>query len=260
MISRRNVLLALPSLFVMKAFAKKPNSQIIRVVYHPDIAPYSFQYTDQHSPQGILVDLINALSPALNLTTDHTSYPWKRAQLMVASGKLDAFCCPMNATRERYAVFAPTPIIRLQKQVVFFNPNGPNANAIKNAQRIEDFHSFKTATFFGNTSHELIWKAHPGVIKVARIEQILMLLARGRIDFYFADPLVTNYKIKKLKLENKLASAALGNIIHQDNVTEMCFGLRRSYPNADQLIKKIDASIQQVITPSLRQEVISRYM
>ena len=260
MISRRSVLLALPSLFLMDTFAKERETQTIRVVYHPDIPPYSFHDVNENIPKGILVDLIDSLSPSLNLTLEHTSYPWKRAQLMIASNKLDAFCCPINVKREQYAIFAPTPIITLQQQVVFFNPNSPNAEAIKNAQKIEDFYPFKTATFFGNTSHELIWKDHPTVIKVARIEQILMLLARGRIDFYFADPLVTNYQIRHLNLVNQLASSPLGYIINQDNRTNMCFGLRRSYPNAEQLIKKIDASIKQVITPDLREEVINRYL
>ncbi|MEH6823536.1 MAG: transporter substrate-binding domain-containing protein [Motiliproteus sp.] len=260
MIHRRTVIFAIPSLFFLTGHAHSREQQTIRLAYHPDIPPYSFQTSDQSATKGILPDLTDTLAFSMNLAFSHQSYPWERAQRMVELGMVDAFCCPITPERQRYAIFAPTPIIVLHGQVVFFNPASPNAPEIKAARRIEDFYLFKTATFLGNSRHDQIWKDHPNVEKVSRVEQILVMLLRGRIDFYFADPLVTGYKIKTAGLNGLLDSAPLGYIVDQNRETEMQFGLRRSYPEAEKLIVDIDTTIKKIITPELRKNIVSRYL
>lgn len=86
------------------------------------------------------------------------------------------------------------------------------------------------------------------------------MLVRGRIDFYYADPIVTSYLIRKMGYAGQLAHLPLSHIIDQGSLVQMRFGLRRSYPNAKQVIEEIDTAIQKVMTQELHNKIIHRYI
>jgi len=259
MITRRYFLSALPVL-LLPLYSRAEQGQTLRVVYHPNIPPYSYQ-DPQHSTKviGILIDLINELQAVSNVSFSHHPYPWKRAQILVETGKADAFCCPVTKDRERYAIFTKTPITNLFEPAIFYHPDSPHAAKIKTAQKIEDFYSFKTATFLGNSSHSQTWKNHPDVMLVPNVEQILKMIERGRIDFYFADPIVTGHLIKQIGLSGKLVSFPMGSIVGRKKIP-MRFGLRRSYPNAEKIIDRIDALIIKALPPDRHDIVVNRYL
>ena len=143
---------------------------------------------------------------------------------------------------------------------LFFNPNNPNANHIRTALYKKDFYSLKGAAFLGNSSHAETWKDHPNVMEVQKIDLIIHMLLRGRIDFYFADLIVTGYIIKQMGLSGRLEHISLTHIIKQGSLTQMRFGLKRSYPEAEKVIQEIDMAIQKTITPELHNKVIGRYI
>lgn len=258
MISRRLFLCALPGLLLSSQRVLAGQLKTIRLVYHHNVPPYSYQ--SRGRVNGILIDLIDELTPQLNTTFSHQSYPWKRAQLLVERGKADAFCCPVTAAREEYALFAPTPITTLHESALFFDPNSPNAARIKAAERIEDLYALKAATFLGNSSHDEIWKDHPKVIQVPEVEQILHMLLRGRFDFYFADPIVTRYLMRQEGIEGQLEGISVGHILKQDKIVQMRFGLRRSYPEAEKVVAAIDSAIKQTITPEVHHSIVNQYI
>ncbi len=262
MITRRLFLSALSTLLLPAEHIFASQQAPIRLVYHPNVPPYSFLNKESNQVKGILVDLIDALSPALNQGFSHKAYPWKRAQSMLKNyaGGADAFCCPATIEREQYALFAPTPITTLHEPALFFNPNNPNVKKIMAATHKEDFYSLKGAAFLGNSSHAETWKDHPNVIEVQKIDLIIHMLLRGRIDFYFADPIVTGYIIRQMGFAGRLEHISLAHIIKQDNLAQMRFGLKRSYPEAEKVIQEIDIAIQKTITPELHNKVIGRYI
>jgi len=259
MITRRRFLGAFPAL-LLPLYSRAEQTRTLRVVYHPNIPPYSYQ-DPQDGTQviGILIDLINELELVSNTSFSHHPYPWKRAQVLVETGKADAFCCPVTAERERYAIFSKTPITNLFEPAIFYNPNNPHAEKIKAAQQIEDFYSFKTAAFLGNSSHSQTWKNHPDVKLVPNVEQILKMIERGRIDFYFADPIVTGHLIKQIGLTEKLDSFPMGSIVGRKKIP-MRFGLRRSYPDAEKVIELIDELIIKALPTARHDSIINRYL
>jgi len=262
MITRRLFLGAFSALLLPAEQIVASQQSSIRLVYHPNVPPYSFLNKESNQVEGILVDLIDALSPTLNQDFNHKAYPWKRAQSMLKNydDGADAFCCPATHEREKYALFAPTPITTLQESALFFNPRNPNAKRIKTAQYKKDFYSLKGAAFLGNSSHAEIWKDHPNVIEVQKIDLIIKMLLRGRIDFYFADPIVTGYIIKKMGLAGRFEHISLAHIIKPSALAQMRFGLRRSYPEAEKVITELDTAIKKTITPALHNKIIGRYI
>jgi len=262
MITRRQLLSALPILLLPSGQILARQKELIQLVYHPSVPPYSFYNENNNKVEGILIDLIDALRPALNIDFNHTAYPWKRAQSMLQNNNTDAdaFCCPATPEREKYALFAPTPITTLREPVLFFNPNNPNAKHIEAVQTKEDFYSLKGANFLGNSTHAETWKDHPNIIEVNNVELIIKMLIRGRIDFYFANPIVTSYIIKQMGLAGHLAYISMAHIINKGNLTQMRFGLRRSYPSAQNVINEIDMAIKKTITPELHNKVVRQYI
>lgn len=141
MITRRLFLSALSTLFLPVEPIFAGQKETIRLVYHPNVPPYSFINKETNHVEGILIDLINALSPELDRDFSHRAYPWKRAQSMLKSNldSADAFCCPATLEREKYALFAPTPVTTLREPALFFNPNNSHAKQIKVAQKKKIF-------------------------------------------------------------------------------------------------------------------------
>ncbi len=262
MITRRLFLSAFSSLLLPADQLFASQQETIRMVYHPSVPPYSFQSLDNHKIKGILIDLIDTLSPQLDISFSHQAYPWKRAQFMLKNldAGADAFCCPATKEREKYALFAPTPITTLHEPVLFFNPNNPNVKQIIAATDKEDFYSLRGANFLGNSTHAETWKNHPNIVEVDNVELIIKMLLRGRIDFYFADLIVTGYIIKQMGLSGRLEHISLTHIIKQGSLTQMRFGLKRSYPEAEKVIQEIDMAIQKTITPELHKKLVRRYI
>ncbi len=262
MITRRFFLSAFSTLLLPADQLFAYQQETIRLVYHPSVPPYSFQSLDNRKVKGILIDLIDTLSPQLDMSFSHQTYPWKRAQFMLKNSDAgaDAFCCPATKEREKYALFAPTPITTLREPALFFNPSNPNVKQIMTAAHKEDFYSLRGANFLGNSTHAETWKNHPNIVEVDKVEIIIKMLLRGRIDFYFANPIVTGYIIKQMGLAGHLEHISLAHIIKQGSLAQMRFGLKRSYPEAEKVIQEIDRAIKKTITPELHNKILSRYI
>jgi len=262
MITRRKLLSAIPILLLPIDEILARQKETIHMVYHPNVPPYSFLNKETGQVEGILIDLIDTLSPALNLDFEHSAYPWKRAQSMLQAGDVntDAFCCPATDEREKYALFAEAPITTLQEPVLFYNPDNPKADLIRSVQFKEDLNPFQGANFLGNSTHAKTWKHHPNMTQVESVELIIKMLVRGHLDFYFANPIVTGYIIRQMGFVGRLENISLSHIFNQGALAQMRLGLRRSYPSAQQVINEIDWAIQETITPELHQKIVGRYI
>lgn len=77
------------------------DQSLIKVGY-ADYRPYSF--SESGHPTGIEVDVLNQVAERLNFKIHHEILPWKRVQMMVEHGKLDAFVAVSTPDRTKYAV------------------------------------------------------------------------------------------------------------------------------------------------------------
>ncbi|MCX2725130.1 substrate-binding periplasmic protein [Roseibium salinum] len=262
MLSRRSFLTTfgagIPALALLPARAEAPSRLSLACVYYDDVAPYSYLDTTTNTVKGILPDLLDALAETGDYSLTHRAYPWARAQGMVATGTADAFCCPVTADRSAYVHFAPTPVLTLAHAQIFFAADNPNADAIRAATRIEHLYKFRTVDFVGNGTADRIWKRHPRRIQVSEISSILAMLASGHADFYFADPMVTRFKLRELGLLHRITSIP-GAYVENARRNDMKFGLRKTFPDARAIVEKVDEDIRSRISPSLHADIVARY-
>ncbi len=235
------------------------NQVTLRGVYHQDLAPYSYLDPKTGKMAGILVDLMEALTDAANITVSHTGYPWARAQSMVASTSADALICPVTSERMEYAVFAPTPLTTLAPAEIFFDVENPNALAIKATKRKEDLYRFATVDYIGNSTGDTIWRDHPQRIRVSDIDTTIAMLYKGRADFILADPVVTRTKLRELGLLSSFMSVPAGYVTGSHG-NKMQFGLRKSFPGAYEIVERVDRIIASCINKDMQRQTLARHI
>ncbi|WP_193366654.1 substrate-binding periplasmic protein [Pelagibius marinus] len=262
MLSRRSVVAAVlagvPALGFVRARAQESKQVLIRAVYYRDFRPYSFFDEEEGRMRGILIDLMGVLGEACGYAMTHEGFPWARAQYMVANDLADALCCPITEKRKEYVYFAPTIVTPLAEAHLFVTVDNPRADEIRAVHSKEGLYAFNVVDFIGNSSGEHIWQDHPQRLTVRNIQQILKMLLRGRADFYYADPLVTWIQLAELGVLDKFFS------IPADYVTKghrgaMSFGLRKTYPDAQAVVARVEEAIRTEITPDLHDGIIARY-
>ncbi|MGF1630485.1 MAG: substrate-binding periplasmic protein [Kiloniellaceae bacterium] len=262
MLSRRSVIAAVlasaPALAFVRTPVRASDRILLRAVYYRDFRPYSFFDEKEGRMRGILIDLMEVLGEACGYAMTHEGFPWARAQHMVANDAADALCCPITEKRSEYVYFAPTIVTPLAEAHLFVTVDNPRADALRAVRSKEGLYDFTAVDFIGNSSGEHIWQYHPQRITVRNIQQILKMLLAGRADFYYADPLVTWIQMGELGLLDRFFS------IPADYVTKghrgaMSFGLRKTYPDAQAIVARVEEAIRTEITPDLHDQVIARY-
>ncbi len=231
----------------------------LRAVYFDNIPPYSFCDRKSQTMRGILIDLMQIVSTAAGYMMIHTGYPWARAQSMLITGKEDVFCCPPTNQRQTFAYFAPTPLIVLAKAQLFLPKFGRNNKDIQMAKTKSDLYKFHMVDFIGNSTGDAIWKNHPNRLLVSTVDSALNMVANQRIDFYFADPTVTRYKLYELNLQDRVIGVP-ADFITQGKQDRMCFGIRKTFPGGQDIVKHVEDVIQTTITPEVNNQVINKFL
>ena len=262
MFSRRSVVAAVlagvPALGFVRARAQEPKQVLIRAVYYRDFRPYSFFDEEEGRMSGILIDLMGALGEACGYAMTHEGFPWARAQYMVANDAADALCCPITEKRSEYVYFAPTIVTPLAEAHIFVTVDNPRADEIRAVRSKEGLYAFSAVDFIGNSSGEHIWRDHPQRMTVRNIQQILRMLLGGRADFYYADPLVTRFQLRELGLLDRFFSVP-ADYVTKGHRGAMSFGLRKTYPDAQAIVARVEEAIRTDLTPDLHDQVIARY-
>jgi polar amino acid transport system substrate-binding protein len=76
--------------------------QTLLKVGYADYRPYSYSLNGKAA--GIEVDVLNAVAARLNIKIHHQVLPWKRVQMMVEGGALDAYVAVKTPARSKYTV------------------------------------------------------------------------------------------------------------------------------------------------------------
>ncbi|MGX1500106.1 ABC-type amino acid transport substrate-binding protein [Labrenzia sp. MBR-25] len=263
MITRRFFLSAciagLPTMKVVPAMAKAGQPAVLNSALQIDAPPYAYLDKNVMAMRGVLIDLLNILDDPRIGSFLHRGYPWARAQSMVAAGAADVFCCQVTDERHSYAYFAPTPIAVYASRRLFFSKDNPNAGAISMARSIEDLYGFTTVDLIGDSRADEIWRSHPNRTLVAETESVISMLRARHADFALADPLTIQFKMRELGYQETLSSASGSHICGQ-HPEGIHFGLRKTFPDAQALVEKVDEKIRTTLSSNLRQQVMARYV
>lgn len=263
MITRRSFLSAcIAGLPAMKAFpagavASRPPK--LNSALQIDTPPYAYLDKNVMAMRGVLIDLLDMLDDPCIGAFQHRGYPWARAQSMVAAGAADVFCCQVTEERLAYACFAPSPMAAFAPRRIFFARDNPKAAAISAARSIEDLHKFTTVDLIGDSRADEIWRGHPHRTLVSETRSVIAMLRACHADFALADPLTLQFNMKEFGFEDTLESVS-GSHICGLRPESIHFGLRKTFPDAEALIAKVDEKIRTKLSSDLHQRIMARYV
>lgn len=234
-------------LIVWLVFGGQANAQqaLLKIGY-AQYRPYSFSLNGEAA--GIEVDVLNAVATRLNIKIDHQILPWKRVQIMVEKGALDAYVAVKTPTRTKYTV-AGEQSIALGK-VSFFvhkdNYKDVTSLALKDIQQLHLGAINGSGWAKKNLNEE-------NVRYLSSMNALTQMLVLKRIDgiaensFILADYL-KQYDLKKdiKEIELDLPSLKLVLLISKHS------------PFATK-IEQIDAVIKDLHTEGIIQEIFDQY-
>lgn len=163
-------------------------------------APYQFAGDD--GPQGLDVDLLEAIANHAGITVQWLEAPWKRQLLMIENGTLDvAVSASFTEQREQYAHFS-TPYRR--EEPVLFVPEGQVDNhEFATLDALLGASDFKLGVARGYVySPDWEQRIAAGVtcqiIEATTEEHLVRILAAGRIDGALLDRFSGSHMINQL--------------------------------------------------------------
>jgi polar amino acid transport system substrate-binding protein len=161
--------------------------------------PFMLGIEGSESTEGIGVDLMNAIFDRIdNVNVKIPLVPWKRAMNLVEQGKADAIPL-LYKTPEREMIMDFTAPLFSSKDLVWYSksyfPNGLEW------QTIDDFTPYSMGIVNGYTYSDEVDQAIADkkirVINARNVNQLLTMLAGGRIDIAIANEIVGLALIKK---------------------------------------------------------------
>lgn len=178
------------------------NAQIFKVVL-ADYKPYSWYDDKTNSVRGIEIDILKEIiENRLNIPLSIEILPWKRAQMYVKQGEADAFIAVPTEQRLSYTMINQEPIINWG--VSFFINHTQKLKYMEyKINTIDDIKQLKVASMIGNGWVEKNLKGFD-IQWVVKMEQMLSLLHKNRVDLIVDCPTVMDYHIKDAQLQNEI--------------------------------------------------------
>lgn len=164
------------------------NNQVLRLVYAEDWAPYSFRNQDGKA-DGILVALLeDLLVRQMGLVVEHNVLPWKRAQAMVESGRMDAMLAVPTKSRLGYAQRTSSVFYRFNT-LAYIAKKSALAKPLLSAQAPLKIPGVRCILMAGDKSSARVAARNQVECDVVRsARQALKMLASNREDVFIHEP------------------------------------------------------------------------
>ena len=230
--------------------AKATGEVRIRMAFNSRYAPFSF-LNPQGRAAGLVVDLLDLVGLAANIDFDYVDRPWSRSQHMVQTGELDGFCAPSTPDRQEYALFTQFALFEDMGVMV----SRADDKRVKPAMTFEDLRALKLGAQIGAS-----WVAGAlkgiEIVQVRDIESLLAMIAAGRIDATVAGAAEINAALSASPDGERLRTTPFQPL----HGAEFRIGLRRSLPDAEALIERLDEAILHSRRVGAIGQVVARYM
>tara|TARA_B100000614_G_scaffold239961_1_gene239938 strand:- start:986 stop:1738 length:753 start_codon:yes stop_codon:yes gene_type:complete len=229
-------------------------SGVIRINYYNKFSPLSVKQDGRM--QGILVDALDAvIGQRMDRPLEHRGYPWQRAQAQVRSGEADAFCTNPTDARKAFAYFTKKPFVT-SYVVILTSHTNPRKDSIDRVEVIEDLRPFRQVDHRGNGWAKK-WFKDLDVHWVNSLEQAVKLLDAHRYDIFVGNGLVVRAIVNKLGLKDRIAVREVPDIATPG---KFHFGLRKTYPDAQNVIDAVDAALADAKADGDIERIVSRYL
>ena len=251
--SRRGFLQGLAGLLGILAADRTRGAARLRVslAINSQFSPLSFR-DGSGDMRGLLVDELRLMADPAGLALDFVDRPWARGQQMVRSGELDGLCTVPTAERRGYVLFAPTPLL-VEDNVLVARAGDPR---IERARTLDDVRELKFAEPLGSgwartflREEQIVWSSDIG--------NILAMIDAGRVDGVFFGRIVAQAALAAFPHAERLRMTVFPGLPRNEGYY---FGLRKSFPDADGLIARIDGILRGLAASGAFEPIRARYL
>ncbi len=221
----------------------------IRVGYFDSYWPMSRRLGDS-TMAGALVDSLRAVGRRAGIELEHHGYPWARVQQMIQRGDLDAFCTIRTDERQKYALFCNTPVMSVAYGVYH------RADDLRplQARSIADLRQFRQGTYLGS-GYSKQYLEYDRLQFDKDDASVLRRIALGNLDTFVEGAALKSTVVKDLGLSEQLRFTPMAFLPTAD----YCFGLRRSFPDAQMVIERMESAVVASRESGELQTVVARY-
>ena len=250
MIDRRKFLLCTTALIAgVQRSAQAASMPPIRMAYFENYPPFSFRDSNGQMT-GVLIDSMELIGRAVGMTFTHQGYPWVRAQALVESGSLDAFCTTVTEARQAYVEFCQTPVITEHFGIY----HRVDDKRMLHLHSVQDLRPFMQGNYRG--AGYPMQHLEPEYIHWYKDEEtILRMIDSGSLDIFIEGELVTHYMLKELGLTHRIQFTPAPYL----PVAEFCFGLRRTYPDAAAVLAKMEVAASAARKSGALDNLLNKY-
>ncbi len=155
-------------------------------------------YVSEKMPNyGYAAELVSAICEAGGIKPVFKFYPWNRAEKMVEDGSVFA-AFPYAISEDRKVKFDfSEPIFYNSPKFIYYIKNKKTEQEIP-FKELSDLKNYKIGYLSGSWYEEKLAAAGLTLEKPSKIEQVVMMLQAGRIDFMVDDYTAAYYAISKV--------------------------------------------------------------
>ena len=230
------------------ALAQSPDR--LRMAFNSHYAPLCYLDASGKA-SGLMVEALTMVGDMVNVAFDYVDRPWGRGQQMVRSGDLDAFCTPSTPDRRDYAMFTQNPLFTDPGMLL----GRANDDRLVAGMSVNDLRRLKLGSQVGvDWPHAL--PADVEIEWVRDIGSLVAMVAAGRLD-----ATVLTGSVAKAALADSPSAAQL-KVVPCTAVLAGQFriGLRASYPDAYNIVTRLDYAVQEIQRSGAMQTLVSRYL
>ncbi len=234
--------------FASPLFAK----ETMKLVYYDDFAPFSWEDNSKKQMRGILIDVVNeVIQKQLEIPVSHKGYLWAEAQQKVRNGEADAFISVPTPERREYTQISVEPLI-IGSVTLFTANKNPRMEELKKVRKISDLVGFDLLDYTGNGWAKKTFYDF-NVEWYAKVDDVLLQLAKGEGDIFVHSSQVANYTINTLGLQGKIIEIP---VVLESIDFNLCIRKDSPYVNS---LAKIDAIIRKMRADGSLQKIYERY-
>jgi polar amino acid transport system substrate-binding protein len=210
-------------------------------------------YTSRDLPgHGVLVEVVNAAFAETNIVSRLQYEPWKRCEIDARAGKVFA-AFPYLVTDDRKALFYfSDPLISTHGKIFYWEGRGRDIDWKSYA----DFGPVTWGGYPGNWYESIFRKEGIKYTPAGNLDQVILMLMAGRIDYFIEDELAGRERAKKL-LGREYPK--LRTVTKPNNEGDLHLLVSRSYPDSAEILRKFNAGLAVIKKNGTWAGILAKY-